>query len=90
MTNFRDNLTDSRYEYEMNGAIAYAEYRKEGGVLTINYVFAPEALRGTGAAGKLMESVTETARREGLKVIPRCGYAASWISKHPECADLLS
>jgi predicted GNAT family acetyltransferase len=87
---FRDNPAQNRFEYEMNGALATADYRRDGGTLHINYVFAPEALRGTGAAGKLMKDIMETARRENLKIVPRCGYAASWIAKNGEYEDLLA
>jgi predicted GNAT family acetyltransferase len=86
---FQDNADMSRFEYEQDGHTAFANYRKKNGVLHIDYVEAPEALRGTGAAGKLMSDVMDTARREKLKVIPLCGYAASWIKRHEEYADLL-
>jgi len=87
---FRDNSAQKRYEYEIDGQVVIANYHRNGDVLSIDYVEAPEALRGTGAAGKLMKELMETVRRENLKVIPRCGYAASWIARHPEYADLLA
>lgn len=87
---FRNNTAQNRFEYETNGTTATADYLCDGQTLYINYVFAPESLRGTGAAGKLMKEIMETARRENLKVIPRCGYAAAWIGKNKEYADLLA
>ena len=47
------------------------------------------SLRGTGAAGRLMRGVMETARAEGLKVVPICSYASAWIRRHREYHDLL-
>lgn len=85
---YSDNSQKRRFELDVDGNIAYADYRRQDGTLFIDYVEAPEALRGTGAAGRLMENVMQTARTEQLKVIPVCGYAASWIKRHPEYNDL--
>ena len=85
---FTDNAAEGRFEYRMNGEVAFAKYRRSGGVLYIDYVEAPAALRGTGAAGKLMSAIMQLAKESGVKVIPVCGYAASWISKHPEYAHV--
>ncbi|PZO83534.1 MAG: N-acetyltransferase, partial [Micavibrio aeruginosavorus] len=74
MTN---NAQKSRFELIESGETAYADYKNEGGVLTIKYVFAPEALRGTGAAGRLMNDIAAHARDQNLKILPLCGYAAS-------------
>ena len=90
MTNIIDNTVKNRFELVESGETAYADYHKDNGVLTIKYVYAPEALRGTGAAGRLMEGVTAQARAENLKIIPLCGYATSWLRRHPETSDLLA
>lgn len=66
----------------MNGEIAYADYHIDGGTLFIDYVFAPPALRGTGAAGKVMEGMMQLAAEKNLQVTPICGYAASWMKRH--------
>ncbi|MGE4220337.1 MAG: GNAT family N-acetyltransferase [Alphaproteobacteria bacterium] len=85
----RDDKAARRFELEVDGQIVFADYRREGEVLVIRYVEAPPSLRGTGASGRLMRGVMEQVRREGLRVVPLCGYAASWIRAHKEYADLL-
>ena len=85
-----DNAAASRYELVEEGHTAYADYRKEDGTLYLKYVFAPEALRGSGAASRLMAGVTGFARSENLKIVPICGYAASWLRKHKEHHDLMA
>jgi predicted GNAT family acetyltransferase len=86
----RDNVIKSRFELVESGQTVIADYRREPGVLVIAYVAAPPALRGTGAARRLMEGVLATARAEGRKVRPVCSYAAAYIRRHRQHHDLLS
>lgn len=79
---FTDNAGQRRYELHTGGHKAIANYRKENGTLFIDYVEAPPELRGTGAAGRLMQHVMDAAKAESLEVVPICGYAAAWIKKN--------
>ena len=83
-----DNANRSRFELDVDGQVAFADYRRQPGRLVITYVEAPPALRGTGAAGRLMQGVLQHARGENVKVIPLCAYARAWIQRHPEFRDL--
>lgn len=83
---FRDNAAESRFELAENGHMAFADYRRQGDLLVIDYVEAAPALRGTGAAGRLMEKVVAVARAEKRRIVPRCGYAAGWLRRHGEAA----
>ncbi len=87
---FTDNTDIPRFELEENEKIAYADYNRNGKILSIKYVFSPESLRGTGAAGRLMEAIAAQARAENLRITPICGYAASWLQKHKEHHDLMA
>ena len=86
----RDNPSKSRYELDVAGKIVFANYRRVGSTLYIPYVEAPPSLRGTGAAGRLMQGIMETARASDLKIIPTCSYASSWMRRHREYHDLLA
>jgi predicted GNAT family acetyltransferase len=90
MSQLRNNTADSRYELDFEGGTVFAAYQHAPGVLTINWVEAPPALRGTGAAGKLMTLVAEGARRDGLKIVPVCGYAAAWLRRSKAYGDLVA
>ena len=90
MEQVTDNTAASRFELAEPGGVSFAEYRREDGRLVIRHVEAPPVLRGTGAAGRLMEGVLATARAEGRKVVPLCGYAAAYIRRHREHHDLLA
>ena len=90
MTDITDNTAAGRYELIEAGQTAYADYRLEDGRLIIDYVFSPPALRGAGTAGRLMAGVVADARARALKITPLCGYAATWLRRHPDSADLLA
>jgi predicted GNAT family acetyltransferase len=87
--NLKDNTARSRYELGVDGQTVFANYRREGDVLTILWVEAPPALRGTGAAGRLMTLIGEEARRHNWKIVPVCGYAAAWLRGSKTFRDLV-
>lgn len=87
---FTDNTAENRFELHVDGHLAVADYIRRDGVLTLPHVEADMALRGTGAAGRLMEQVTAAARTEGAKIRPLCSYAVAWMRRHPETNDLLA
>ncbi|MEI9886854.1 MAG: GNAT family N-acetyltransferase [Rhizomicrobium sp.] len=84
-----DNSARQRFELEENGEIAFANRRRDGAHVVIPHVEAAPALRGTGAAGRLMQGIVAMARAEGFKITPTCSYAAAWFKRHREAADVL-
>lgn len=84
-----DNKALNRFELEENGHLALATYRRHEHSISIPHVEADPALRGTGAAGRLMEGIIEMARRERFFITPTCPFAKDWFSKHPEASDVL-
>ena len=85
----KDNPEQSRFEREENGLLAWAEYRVRDGKYLIPHVEAEMALRGTGAAGRLMQDIVDHARAQQLVIVPRCSYARAWFQRHPEAQDVL-
>lgn len=88
MAELRD--TGARYEIDEQGETAYADYRRTGERLYVDYVFSPPALRGTGASGRLMAALSADVRAKGLKITPICGYAAAWLRRSSEFRDLVA
>jgi predicted GNAT family acetyltransferase len=84
-----DNKQASRFELEENGLLAWANYRIHDGKYLIPHVEAEPPLRGTGAAGRLMQEIVAHARENKLVIVPRCSYARAWFQRHPEAADVL-
>ena len=87
---FSDNPDQQRFEWLEDGAVVFADYRGTPDRLAITHVEAPMALRGTGAAGRLMEARADHARRERLKLVPICGYAVVWFRRHRDWQDVLA
>lgn len=81
-----DNKELSRFERLVDGAIVFADYRLDGPTLYINYVEAPESLRGTGEAGKLMEDIVAFAETQRYVIFPICSYAVAWLRRHPQAS----
>jgi len=82
--------TGDRYEMDEEGLTSYADYRRTGERLYIDYVFSPVPLRGTGASGRLMAALAADARAKGLMITPICGYAAAWLRRSHEFRDLVA
>jgi len=89
MTALRNDTARARYERDEQGLTSWADYRLQGDRLYLDHVESPVALRGTGAAGRLMEAVAEDARARGLKITPICGYAAAWLRRRRDYADVV-
>lgn len=84
------NSAKGRYEMDFDGETVFANVRLKGDILHIDYVEAPQALRGTGAAGAFMKALMGTVKDEKLKVIPLCGYAATWLARHGEYKEFIA
>ena len=89
-SNVRDNAERHRFELDADGHIAFSNYKRADGVLTILHTEVPKALEGHGIGSALIRGVLDTARSQGLKVIPICPFAKTYIGQHPEYADLLA
>ena len=95
MTFSIDHLADrNRFQASIDGLICLLDYRLDdrpsGQVMTITHTEVPPQLGGRGFAGQLMKAALDHARSHGLKVQPRCSYAADYMQRHPECAELLA
>lgn len=84
----RNNTALSRYELNLDGAIAFANYRLAPGKVVITHTETPPALRGRGIASKLVQGALEQIRAEGLKVVAGCSFVVDYLAKHPEFADV--
>jgi uncharacterized protein len=84
-----DNTEKHRFELVENGLTVFADYRQHDNRFILTHIEADPALRGTGAAARLMEQIVALARDQKLQIVPRCAYAVAWFKRHPGAADVL-
>jgi predicted GNAT family acetyltransferase len=84
----RDNAEKRRFEIEIDGHLALADYRISDGVMELYHTESPLALAGRGVASQLIRTALLSARTHGLKVRPACSFVVSYMKRHPEFADL--
>ena len=88
MTGVRDNKSLGRFELDVEGTMAFANYRRAPGTVIITHTETPRALRGRGIASELVEGALRLIRADGSKVVAACDFVADYLRKHPEFVDL--
>ena len=88
MAAVRDNKALNRFEMDVEGTMAFANYRLTPQALIITHTETPRALRGRGIASELVGGALDLIRADGRKVIAGCGFVVDYLYKHPEYADL--
>ncbi|MEN9313929.1 MAG: hypothetical protein RIS35_322 [Pseudomonadota bacterium] len=80
----------SRFIAIVEGLACHADYRLDGGVMTVFHTEVPRVLEGRGIAGRLVDALFAHARTRGLRVRPTCSYVRAWARRHPEVGSLLT
>ncbi len=73
----------------VDGCACELDYRLGNMVMTITHTGVPPQVEGRGIAAELTRVALETARARGWKVVGACSYAAAYLRRHPEYADLI-
>jgi hypothetical protein len=89
MATVRDNKALSRFELDVDGDVAFANYRLAPSAVIITHTETPRALRGRGIASELVRGALALIRADGHKVIGACGFVVDYLRKHPEYADMM-
>jgi predicted GNAT family acetyltransferase len=88
--NVTENRGESRFEVEVDGKVAgFVSYQRGKGVIAFMHTEIKDEFEGQGLGGKLVAGALDTAREEGLQVLPYCPFTRSYIAKHPEYLDLV-
>ena len=82
------NPAENRFETTIDGKLSKLDYIQNGKKFVITHVGVHPSLRGRGVAGKIVEVGLEYARVNSFRVVPMCSYAAAYIRRHPEYAEL--
>lgn len=83
-----NNKSEGCFEVSVNGLLSKLDYLQDKDTFVITHVGVHPELRGQGVAGKLTQAGLEFAKAKSLRVIPMCSYAAAYIRRHPQYAEL--
>ena len=84
-----DDKANDRFVLDVEGTVAFANYRLAGDRVIITHTETPPALRGQGIASKLVAGALELIRTDGHKVVAGCSFVSAYLDQHPEVADMV-
>ena len=85
-----DNPQLGRYEISVDGELAGSvTYRRHPGVIEFVHTEIDPRFEGHGLASQLSRSVLDTARADGLQVIPICPFVRAFIREHHDYLHLV-
>lgn len=83
------NAANHRYEFHLDGGVAYVEYEPEAGAYRLTHTIVPKAFEGQGIAAQLVAATLEEFRHRDEMVIPDCVYIVRYIERHPEWQEIV-
>jgi len=79
-----------RFEIDVDGGVAgFAEYRRRPGVILFLHTEIDPAHHGAGLGTVLVRAALDSARAQGLAVLPLCPFVRAFIEGHREYVDLV-
>ena len=87
------NQAANRFEVTLPGvdAIAAAYYQMDdNGHRVLTHTEVPQEFGGQGIASKLARAAFDDARAQGLKLVLKCPFMASWYARHPDYGDVVA
>lgn len=86
-----DNPVELRYELRVGGELAgVIRYRSEPGVVVLVHTEVFPSAEGRGLGARLVAGALDDIRARGLSVVPLCPFAAAYVRRHHEYADLVA
>jgi predicted GNAT family acetyltransferase len=85
----RHNAAANRFEAEVDGRLAVANYHIVDGVMRIHHTEVPPHLEGRGIASRIVREALVYAESHGLKVEPWCSFVRSYMHRHPDAQRML-
>jgi predicted GNAT family acetyltransferase len=78
------NEPECKYEYHIDGHIAYITYDDQDGKMHLTHTIVPDELAGKGLAKMLLEDVLEQIKKAGKKAVAQCSYIVKYQEKNPD------
>lgn len=80
----RDNTNAHRLELDINGEIAFIDYKKKDSKLLLTHTEVPAGLEGDGIGSALVEKTFRFAEEHDFKIVPVCSFVQAYLDKHVE------
>lgn len=84
------NALVNRLELEVEGAVAFIEYKLVGDRLFLIHTEVPVALRGKGTGTAIVQKALEYAKENNYKIVPICPFVQSYLQKHEEWSNIIA
>ena len=84
----KHNPQAQRFEIELNGQLAVAEYRLEGQDIYFTHTEVPPSFEGRGIGSQLARTALDYAKEKGYTVHVLCSFIKGYIEQHPEYESL--
>ena len=78
------NSDKSRFELEIDGYIAFIDYKQKDQLIKLIHTEVPEELGGRGVAATLVEKTLVYLENNNFTLYPYCPYVCAYIKKHPD------
>ena len=78
------NLENSRFELNVEGHIAFIDFKQEEQLIKLIHTEIPEEMAGKGIAAILVSKTLEYLESNKNTLYPYCPYVYAYIKKHPE------
>lgn len=80
-----DHPASGRYVLTVDGRDAgFMAYHDASGRRIVEHTEIDPAFEGRGLGSRLARHVLDDIRSQGLRVVPRCPFLASFLQRHPE------
>lgn len=86
-----DYGSSGRYAVAMPGIEGEAELTWHAGgpgIIVADHTYAPDAMRGSGAAAAMVQRLVADARARGVLIVPACSYVRAQFERNPDWSDL--
>ena len=79
-----------RLELEIEGSIAFIEFKQSQENLFLIHTEVPSELEGKGAGSAIVQKALQYAKENNYKVVPICVFVQGYLKKHKEWNDIVA
>ena len=84
------NDTLHRLELEIDGSIAFIDYKLLRDRLFLIHTEVPPELKGKGAGSAIVQKALQYAKDNNYKLVPICPFVQSYLKRHKEWNSIVA